>query len=231
MKDESAELRERQRFLDSIVHNLRASLRGIGTSSELLSREWEARFDEQSKTFLKAIRDGAATLDNLAKALADYSMALLPESSSSAVLPVEYAVKMAMAPLQPRILEMGAEVRCDTLPRLEANHEQLSVLFRCLVSNALDYRDSGRPPRIEISAQRAGEEWRFEVKDNGMGIAPEYLEKVFEPFERLRGSHRSPGLGLAICRKIVEGHGGKIWVESQEGQSATFFFTLPSSGG
>lgn len=153
-------------------------------------------------------------------------MALLSESSPAVSLPIEHAVQTAMVSLKTQVLESKASVHLEALPELVANHEQLSVLFRCLISNALEYRGS-EAPRIEMNATRSGDEWRFTCSDNGVGIAPQYQQQVFEPVQRLHSDSRGVGLGLTICRKIVEAHGGRIWLESQEGHGTTVYFTLP----
>ena len=229
--DDLAQRRERQRFLDAAIHNLRAPLRGIGTSAALLHEAWYDRLDDASRAQLNSILEGVTTLDNLARSLADFSMALLPEGSVSAPLPVEHALRAALANLQAPLRETGATVRSGPLPRLAANHEQLTILFRSLLRNAIENRDSEVPPYIEITATHTGDEWTFAVSDNGIGIAPRYQQQVFEPFQRLQNRSRGVGLGLTNCKTIVESHGGRIWVKSQEGRGATFFFTLPSGIG
>ena len=222
--------REYQRFLDAAIHHLRAPLRGIGTSAALLSEAWDQRFDEEAKALLKQILDGVTRIDNLTKSLASYSMALLPEGSASGPVPVENALQSAMASLQEQIRETGATIRYTGLPRLRGIHEQLSVLFRCLLNNALEYRGSA-PPRVEITAAREGEQWRFAIRDNGIGIPPACQNQIFQPFQRLQGrSSQGAGLGLAICQKIVEAHGGTIWVESSSPAGSTFVFTLVADG-
>ncbi len=219
-------IREHQRFLDTAIHHLRTPLRGIGTSAALLSEGWDERFDEQAKALLKEILDGVTRIDNLTKALANYSMALLPEGPASGPMPVENALHSALATMQGQIKETGATIRYSALPSLRGTHEQLSVLFRCLLSNALEHRGTA-PPRIEITAARDGDRWRFAICDNGIGIPAEYQEKIFQPFQRLHGGRQGgAGLGLAICRKIVEAHGGKIWVEANTQVGSTFVFTL-----
>jgi len=217
-----------QDFLDRAIHGLRAPLRDIAMSAEVLSRKWNEHFDEEGRGLMRSILEGVASLNNFTKSLADYSMALVrPKSSTTGPLPVASALQMAMASLRSKIEETGAQIYSGTLPRLAADHEQLSMLFRCLLTNALDYRSQTATPRIEITATAAGDEWRFAVSDNGTGIAPRFHRQVFEPFERLQAGRGGFGLGLAISRKIVLAHGGRLWVDSREGEGSTFFFTLP----
>jgi light-regulated signal transduction histidine kinase (bacteriophytochrome) len=214
-RENPASLREFQDFLDRAIHGLRAPLRGIATSAETLSRKWNEHFDEEGRGLMRSILQGVANLNEFTKSLADYS------------LPVASALQTAMASLRTKIEETGAQIYSGTLPRLAADHEQLSVLFRCLLSNALEYRSNIAAPRIEITATAAEDEWRFAVSDNGVGIAPRFHRQVFEPFERLQGGLGGFGLGLAISRKIVLANGGRLWVDSREGEGSTFFFTLP----
>jgi light-regulated signal transduction histidine kinase (bacteriophytochrome) len=218
---------EQQHFLDRAIHSLRAPLRGIGTSAALLLRKWNDRFDEESRELMHAILKGVTDLNDLTLELSDYSVALVPKSPLAKPLPVENALQTALARLQKEIVETGAKVHSGALPLLSADHEQLSILFHCLLSNALAYHGEAAP-RIEITATRAGDEWRFSVSDNGIGIAPRFQQQVFEPFERLQSEPRGFGLGLAISRKIVAALGGKLWMDSKEGEGTTFFFALPA---
>ncbi len=228
--EDRVSVREYQRFLDTAIHHLRAPLRVIATSAALLSEGWDDRFDEQARALLKEVFEGVTRIDNLAKSLASYSMALMPESPSSGPIPVEIALQGALATLQVQIRETGATIQYNALPRLCGIHGQLSVLFRCLLSNALDYRATALP-RIEITAARDGDRWRFAISDNGIGIPLKYQDQIFQPFQGLHGGvHQGIGLGLAICKKIVEAHGGTIWVESNTQAGSTFVFTLAADG-
>jgi light-regulated signal transduction histidine kinase (bacteriophytochrome) len=218
-------------FLDGAIHGIRAGLRGIGTSAALLSREWNERFDEESRSWTRSILDGVTNLNNLTASLSDYSMALArPKIPSAAPLPVGNALQTAIQSVNAMIQDTGATVYAGQLPKLAADHEQLAVLFRCLLNNALEYRDINAAPRIEITATAAGNEWRFAVSDNGIGIAPNFHRQIFEPFKRLHADTGAFGLGLTIARMIVTSHGGRLWVDSREGEGSTFFFTLPMDG-
>src|SRR5262249_59821484 len=140
-------------------------------------------------------------------------------------------VHQALRSLQVQIADSGATVTVDPLPTVRADQMQLGMLWQNLLSNALKFRGH-EPPRIHISARRQDAEWVFAVCDNGIGLDPQLAERIFVVFQRLhtRTEYPGTGIGLAICKKIVEHHGGRIWVESTPGQGATFFFTLPAVG-
>lgn len=218
---------EWQRFLDTAVHDLRAPLRGIGTSAELLMEVCGDRLDD-AKRLIGTILEGVAKIDALSKALASYSRALKIAEPAARAIRVESALRSALAELEGEIRDSGATVDHGPLPRVRGSHEQITVLFRVLLHNALLYRGK-EPPSVHITAQREGDGWRFAVRDNGIGIDPKCWDQIFLPFQRLHLStpRAGVGLGLTICRKIVEAHGGTIWVDSQPQAGSTFFFTLP----
>jgi light-regulated signal transduction histidine kinase (bacteriophytochrome) len=219
---------EWQRFLDTAIHDLRAPLRGIGTSAELLTEACGERLDEDAKRLLRTILDGVAKIEALSKALSDYSRALHTGGPPCEAIRADSALRSALAELG-QIRLSGASVNYGPLPRVKGSHEQLTVLFRALLHNALLYHGT-EPLHIDITAEREGDHWRFAVRDNGIGIDSRYWDQIFQPFQRLNVSNRpaGTGLGLAICQKIVEAHGGRIWVESQRQVGSTFFFTLPA---
>jgi light-regulated signal transduction histidine kinase (bacteriophytochrome) len=139
------------------------------------------------------------------------------------------ALGEALANLSLNIKEAGAIVTNDELPTVKVDHSQLVQVFQNLIGNAVKFHGP-EPPRVHVRAERGGGEWTFSVRDNGIGIAPEHFERIFVLFQRLhaRADHPGTGIGLAVCRRIVERHGGKIWVESARGKGATFHFTLPA---
>ena len=134
--------------------------------------------------------------------------------------------------LHPAIEETGAKITSEPLPTIRADYSQFLQLFQNLIGNAIKFRDS-RPPEVHIDAQRAERAWLFSIKDNGIGIDPQYADRIFLIFQRLHTVDQYPGtgIGLAICKKIVERHGGRIWVESQPGEGANFKFLIPDPGG
>lgn len=145
-------------------------------------------------------------------------------------VPADCAAVLAgvLADLNVALQESGAVVTHAALPSVRADATQLMQLFQNLIANAIKFRGE-RPPEIRVGAERGAGEWVFSVRDNGIGIEPQYFERVFGVFQRLHTRREYPGtgIGLAICKKIVERHGGRIWVESQPGQGSTFYFTLP----
>ncbi len=140
------------------------------------------------------------------------------------------ALQEARANLDRTISEKGAAVTNDALPAVFADSTQLVQVFQNLIGNALKFCD--RAPLVHVAAERKGEEWVFTVRDNGIGIEPEYRERIFQIFQRLQGRDKYPGtgIGLAICQKVMERHGGRIWVESRPGAGCTFYFSLPVMG-
>jgi len=148
-------------------------------------------------------------------------------------VPVGQLVDMALENLEPRIEAAGAVVEIGDLPTVTCDESPIVQLFQNLIGNAVKFRRPGVAPRVHIEGRRVGRFWEFAVRDNGIGIAPEHHERVFEMFERLHPRERygGTGIGLAICRKIVERHGGRIWVESPPEGGSVFRFTLRAEGG
>ena len=146
-------------------------------------------------------------------------------------VPLETVYADAIANLRFAIGESGAKVDVRTLPEVRGDPRQLTQLFQNLIGNALKFRKPGQAPHIEVWAGRAGNFWQVSVRDDGIGLDPRFYERVFIIFQRLhtREQYEGTGIGLAICKKIVERHGGRIWVQSQEGEGATFSFTLPAT--
>jgi light-regulated signal transduction histidine kinase (bacteriophytochrome) len=167
-------------------------------------------------------------MSDLIRGLLDYSR-VGGRNVTRQPTPCQKALDSALANLQTSLAESGARVTQDGLPTVTAEPTQLTQLFQNLIGNAVKFRPDGVAPAIHVGCRREGDRWLLSVKDNGIGIPPEFHEKVFLIFQRLHGrdKYAGTGIGLTICKKIVEGHGGKIWIESKPGEGSTFYFTLP----
>ncbi len=160
--------------------------------------------------------------------ICSYSQVSTTKCPATVPVASEAALELALIGLQACISETRAAITHESLPTLPVDATQMLQLFQNLIENAIHYRGAA-PPRVRISAERQGDFWLFSVRDNGIGIAPKHRERIFEPFKRLHGMERpGSGIGLAICKKIVERYEGQIWVESELGQGSIFYFTLPA---
>jgi light-regulated signal transduction histidine kinase (bacteriophytochrome) len=205
-------------------------LRMVASYTQLLSRRYKGKLDADADEFIAFAVDGATRMQRLIQDLLAYSRVgtkgkELRDTSS------EHTLEQAMINLRGAIQESGALVTHDPLPPVMADERQLIQLFQNLVGNAIKYQNPG-VPKVHISAAKnGGKQWIFSVRDNGLGIDPQYFERIFGMFQRLhkREEFAGTGIGLAICKKIVERHGGNISVESQPGQGSTFRFDLTAS--
>jgi len=224
LKRSNAELGQ---FAYVASHDLQEPLRMVSSYTQLLQRRYGDRFDGDAREFMAFIVDGAARMKQLIEDLLAYSRAGTRGREVHEVA-TDAPLRRALLNLKSAIDEAGASVSYAGLPTLEADELQLTQLFQNLIGNALKFR-SASVPRITVSAKEKETEWEFGVQDNGIGIEPQYFERIFMVFQRLhnKGDYPGTGIGLAICKKVVERHGGRIWVESQPGQGATFYFTLP----
>jgi light-regulated signal transduction histidine kinase (bacteriophytochrome) len=196
--------------------------------TELLGREYAGKLGEQADQFISYSVQGALRIEALLKALLAYWEATEREPDSFASIDCDAVLAKALLNLQAAIAQSGAIVTSDPLPTVVAEEVLLMQLFQNLISNAIKYRGK-ETPRIHVSAERDAEGWLFSARDNGIGIDPQDTDRVFGMFKRLHGSEiPGTGIGLALCRKVVERQGGRIWVESQTGRGATFKFTIPS---
>jgi chemotaxis family two-component system sensor kinase Cph1 len=212
-------------FLSRACHDLRAPLRAIRAHAELFARDAAATPDSAQR--LGFIVDGAKKVDSLVDALSAYSLALRIDRGSFQTTAMGVALRTALSKLDAALRSQSAEVTYGDLPRVTGDPDRLIELLERLIRNAVQNRGAA-PPRVHITAEKQEEYWLFAVRDNGPGIDPADLERIFDPFERIQGSGAGTGLGLAICRVIAERQGGKIWAESQVGEGTTFFFTLPA---
>ena len=217
---------ELNQFAYAVTHDLREPLRNVINFSQLLFRGMQDGSQADAETSIKYIVDGAQRMEMLLNDLLTYSLA--GGSQESAVLvDTNDALKRALDNLKAAIAETGAVITSDYLPSILGHDVQMVQVFQNLVSNAIKYR-SQAVPRVQIRAQKNEHEWVFSVRDNGIGIRPEYQGTIFRLFKRLH-SREIPGtgMGLAICSKIVERHRGRLWVSSQPGEGSEFFFSLP----
>src|SRR5262245_46547148 len=212
-------------FLLKAAHDLRSPIRSVRTGAELLQSP-EKRSGDDLNQILSFMMEGAKKLDSLVDGLSGLALALGCNPETFRPVRIDATVRSAIARLAGPIRESGAEVKCSELPAVSGDPDRLVQLFEHLLRNALQH--GGKRPGITIGAERAGDYWLVTVQDNGPGVEPEYLERIFRPFERMRtGPSSGPGLGLAISREIVARHGGEIRAESKAGSGMAVRFTLP----
>lgn len=219
---------ELERFAFVASHDLQEPLRMVRNFTQLLDRRYSDKLDDQGKKYMEIISSSAIRLEQLVRDLLSYSQ-LTEESGACETVNVEEVLDYIKSNLQENISQKHAVINSDPLPTLYANPVRLSRVMQNLVGNAIKYQEAGNVPEIDIRAKEEDGRWLFSVRDNGIGMKQEYFEKIFQPFKRLHGSKEYPGsgMGLAICRKLVENMGGEMWVESEPGKGSTFFFTLP----
>ena len=218
---------ELEQFAYVASHDLQEPLRMVASYVQLLARRYQGKLDSDADEFIAFAVDGATRMQGLINDLLAYSR-VGTQGAEFASFPLERALGTALQNLQIALAETDAEVTQEPLPRVLGDERQLVQLLQNLVANALKFRRED-PPRIHISTRQEGEEWIICVQDNGIGIEPQYLQRIFIIFQRLytRQEYPGTGIGLAICKRIVERHGGRIWVESTPGEGSTFCFSLP----
>ncbi|MCC2669598.1 MAG: multi-sensor signal transduction histidine kinase, partial [Armatimonadetes bacterium] len=218
---------ELQQFAYVASHDLQEPLRMVASYTQLLARRYRDRLDDDGMEFIDFAVDGATRMQNLIQDLLAYSR-VGTRTHAFTPIPLDEVVTRALSNLRMALSESGAEVTHDPLPTIIGDSSQLVQLFQNLLGNALKFRGA-EPPRVHVSAELRGAEWLIGVHDNGIGIEPEYAERIFVIFQRLHAKSDYPGsgIGLAICKKIVSRHGGTIWVEPAPEGGAVFRFTIP----
>jgi len=217
-----------QQFADSASHDLQEPLRMVAAYSQLLQQRFGGQLGEIGDKYIGYAVEGAMRMESLLAALRTYTQLSLSEKEPREDVDAGAVLETALSNLKVAIQESGASITRTALPRIRMYEFQVEQLFQNLIGNAIRYRGD-EAPRISIAAERHGEEWQFSVQDNGIGIEPQFQEQIFGIFKRLHSKTEYPGtgMGLAICQRIVERAGGRIWVESQPGKGSTFYFTVP----
>ena len=222
---------ELEQFAYAASHDLQEPLRMVASYTQLLARRYQGKLDSDADEFISFAVDGATRMQRLINDLLAYSR-LGSHGAPFESTDLETVFDETVANLQIAIGESRSVVTHDPLPTVIADGGQMGRLFQNLISNAIKFRNES-PPQVHISAKQNGEQWIFSACDNGIGIDPEFAERIFVIFQRLhtREEYSGTGIGLAICKKIVERHGGHMWVESQLGKGAAFYFTIPMRKG
>ena len=220
-----------EQFAYAASHDLQEPLRMVTSYLQLLESRYADAFDDDGEEFLEYAVDGADRMREMIDGLLEYSRV---ETRGDPIEPMELDAVLdeVLEDLQLRIEEHDAVIRADRLPRVEGDASQLRQVLQNLLSNAITY-SGDEPPRVDVAAARRGREWVISVEDEGIGIDPEDQDRIFTVFDRLhsREEYDGTGIGLALCQRIVERHGGDIWVESEPGEGSTFSFTLPAADG
>ncbi|HEV2690719.1 MAG TPA: ATP-binding protein [Bryobacteraceae bacterium] len=218
---------ELRQFAYAVSHDLREPLRMVSSYSQLLSRRYDAQLDDEGREFLRFINEAVQRMDRMLRDLLGYSHQLHALDHPLSAVSAEGALEGVLLTLEKEIGESGAHVTHEPLPEITFDFGQLTQVFRQLIDNSVKFRGAA-PPAIHISSEQTDDSVTFAVRDNGIGIDPRYHEQIFGVFKRLhRDEYPGTGMGLAIVKRIVKQHGGRVWVESEAGAGATFRFMLP----
>ena len=215
-----------RQFAYAASHDLQEPLRMVSIYTDLLGRQYRGQLDAQADQFIEYAVEGATRMNRLLRGLLEYTQTG-DQTTPALLVKTEFAMQQAIEMLDIAIQDSGAVITYDALPQVRMPETQLLQLFQNLIGNGIKYRGQ-QPPQVHVSAARRGHFWCFSVQDNGIGIPPEYADQIFGVFKRLhKTAYPGTGIGLAICKRVVERAGGRIWVESNPGMGATFYFTLP----
>lgn len=222
-----------EQFAHSASHDLREPLRSIGIASDLLALEYPHESAGRAGELLRLIREGVDRIDGLLTDLLAYAHSSSIMEEELPAVPAQRAVDVALKNLTAAICESRATITMGELPAIKVRESHLAQLFQNLLGNAIKYRHDDRIPVIEVLAKEGDGCWNFTIADNGIGIPRQYHETIFGIFQRLHpySKYSGTGMGLAICRRIVERYGGKIWVDSALGQGSSFSFSIPTGVG
>ncbi len=211
-------------------HDLQEPLNQVANYVQLLEMRYQEQLDEDAKEFITFAVEGVSLMQTLIDDVLAYSK-VDRQGIDFEPIDLETALNRALGNLRGRISESGAVITHDELPTLMADSTQMMQLFQNLIGNAIKFR-SDKPPKMYVGASRLEDAWLFSVRDNGIGIDPQFSDRIFIIFQRLhtRDEYHGTGMGLAICKKIVECHRGEMWVASELDQGATFYFTIPAGG-
>ena len=219
---------ELEQFAYVASHDLQEPLRMVASYTQLLAKRYQGKLDKDADEFIHFAVDGATRMQGLIIDLLEYSRV---GRKGKEFLPVvlESILEKALENLTVTLEEQGAKVTHDPLPTVNGDDVQLTRLFQNLIGNAIKFRKPGEAPHVHVGAKTDGKQWVLSIRDNGIGIDPKHFERLFQIFQRLHTREEYPGtgIGLAVCKKIVERHGGRIWVESKPGEGTTFYFTIP----
>ena len=219
---------ELRQFAYVASHDLQEPLRTVGSYAQLLGKRYKGKLGPDADEFIGYMVGGVNRMHTLLNDMLAFSRVTQNQNKPFAEANLDGVLKTALMNLELTIRESGAEVAASALPVVLCDETQIGQVFQNLIGNAIKYKGVD-PPIIDVSSEQRGEDWVISVKDNGIGIDPQYHERIFGIFKRLHGRELpGTGMGLAICKRIVERHGGRIWVESEHGQGSTFRFTLPT---
>jgi light-regulated signal transduction histidine kinase (bacteriophytochrome) len=230
VKQRTEELERKNRELEQFAyvasHDLQEPLRTIGSFVDLLGKQYKGRLDDHADKYMNYIVQSSDRMKVLIKDLLDYSR--LGREKDARQVNCNSIVEQVKADLNMVIKDNQAEIKAGALPVIAAYPTELKLLFQNLVSNSIKFRKPDVSPQVEITASKENGHWQFAFRDNGIGIEPQHVDKIFVIFQRLhnRTSYEGSGIGLAHCKKIVELHGGTIWVKSELGIGSTFYFTI-----
>ncbi|HEY9874052.1 MAG TPA: ATP-binding protein, partial [Candidatus Obscuribacterales bacterium] len=221
---------ELKKFAYVASHDLQEPLNQVANYVQLLEMRYQNQLDEDANEFITFAVEGVRLMQTLIDDVLVYSRVDV-QGIEFELTEVQTPLDRALSNLRGRISESGAVITHDELPTVIADSTQLMQLFQNLIGNAIKFR-ANQPPSIHVGASRLEDAWLFSVRDNGIGIDPQFSDRIFVIFQRLhtRDEYLGTGMGLAICKKIVECHRGRIWIESELGQGATFYFTIPVGG-